>query len=187
MIPIVKCIRKPCFDIVFFFYMYNSLPLWRIMVKFKEGYLYHIKDEFFDFINDNRLMKNHENGHTRPTYFAFKEGDIFWFIPISSKVDKYQNIINKKIEKYGSCKTIMIRKILNKKSVILLQNAFPVLENYIDHIHIKNGVHTKVADALKKDIIENFNYMLYLKRKGNNLFFTDIDKIKKILLDEYKK
>lgn len=156
-------------------------------MKLKDGYLYHIKDEFFDLINDNKLMKNHEEGHSRPTYFAFEEDNIFWFIPISSKVAKYQDIVNKKIEKYGSCKTIMIRKVLNKKSVILLQNAFPVLEKYIDHIHVKNGVHAKVADTLKKDIMKNFNYMLYLKSKGNNLFFTDIDKMKKKLLEEYKK
>lgn len=69
-------------------------------MKLKDGYLYHIKDEFFDLINDNKLMKNHEEGHSRPTYFAFEEDNIFWFIPISSKVEKYQDIVNKKIEKY---------------------------------------------------------------------------------------
>ena len=26
-------------------------------------YIYHIKDEFFDKINDKSLMTNHENGH----------------------------------------------------------------------------------------------------------------------------
>ena len=32
----------------------------------------------------------------RPTYFTIKDKDILWFIPISSKVDKYQKIIDKK-------------------------------------------------------------------------------------------
>ncbi len=27
------------------------------------GYLYHIKDEFFEKINDGGLMINHEKGH----------------------------------------------------------------------------------------------------------------------------
>ena len=44
-------------------------------------------------------MSNHEHGKKRPTYFTIKDKDILWFIPLSSKVDKYQKIINKKIEK----------------------------------------------------------------------------------------
>lgn len=31
-------------------------------MKVKTGYIYHIKDEFFDKINDKGLMINHENG-----------------------------------------------------------------------------------------------------------------------------
>lgn len=155
-------------------------------MKVQTGYIYHIKDDFFDKINDNGLMINHENGKARPTYFTIKDKDILWFIPLSSKVAKYQPIIDKKIKKYGSCKSIMISEIANKKSVILLQNAFPTLEKYIDHLHTINGVPVRVADNLKNEILENFNSLLALKKQGTNLFFTDIDKIKKIMLDELK-
>ena len=34
------------------------------------GYLYHIKDEFFEKINAGGLMINHEKGHSRPSYLA---------------------------------------------------------------------------------------------------------------------
>lgn len=78
----------------------------------------------------------------------------------------------------------MIRKIANKDSVILLQNAFPILEKYIDHPHMLNGKPLKVVNVLKKEILENFKYMLISKKAGLNLFFTDIDKIKKIMLEE---
>ncbi len=155
-------------------------------MKVQTGYIYHIKDEFFDKINDGGLMINHENGRARPTYFTIKDKDILWFIPLSSKVSKYQPIIDKKIKKYGNCKSIMIREIANQKSVILLQNAFPTLEKYIDHPHTKNGVPVKVSDNLKNEILYNFNSLLALKKQGNNLFFPDIDKIKKIMLDELK-
>ena len=84
-------------------------------MKIETGYIYHIKDEFFDKITDKGLMINHENGRTRPTYFTIKDGDILWFIPLSSNISKYRPIIEKKINKYGSCKTIIIRKIANKE------------------------------------------------------------------------
>ena len=153
-------------------------------MKVQTGYIYHIKDEFFDKINDKGLMINHENGHARPTYFTIKDKDILWFIPLSSKVSKYQPIIDKKIKKYGSCKSIMIREIANKDSVILLQNAFPTLEEYIDHPHIIDGKPLKVIDTLKDEILDNFKYLLALKNQGTNLFFTDIDKIKEKLIEK---
>lgn len=153
-------------------------------MKIKTGYIYHIKDEFFDKINDKGLMINHENGKARPTYFTIKDKDILWFIPLSSKVDKYQKIIEKKIAKYGSCKSIMIGEIANKKSVILLQNAFPTLEKYIDHPHVVDGNPLKVIDTLKEEILSNFKYLMELKKSGRNLFFPDIDRIKEIMLEE---
>ena len=153
-------------------------------MKVQTGYIYHIKESFFKKVNDKSLMSNHENGHARPTYFTIKDKNILWFIPLSSKIDKYEKIINQKIKKYGSCRTIMIRKIANKDSAILLQNAFPILEKYIDHPHMLNGKPLKVVDVLKKEILDNFKYMLVSKKMGLNLFFTDIDKIKQIMLDE---
>ena len=80
----------------------------------------------------------------------------------------------------------MISEIANKKSVILLQNAFPTSEKYIDHLHTINGAPVRVADNLKDEILENFNSLLALKKQGTNLFFPDIDKIKEIMLDELK-
>ena len=31
-------------------------------MEVKEGYVYHIKDEYFEVVQDNTLMKNYENG-----------------------------------------------------------------------------------------------------------------------------
>lgn len=149
------------------------------------GYLYHIKDEFFDVIHDENLMTNHEQGRKRPTYFVFKDMDILWFIPLSSNVEKYQKIIDNKVKKYGRCDTILIRKILGEDSVILLQNAFPTLEKYLDHVHLlANGQPAKVIEPLKNEILEKFEYLLKLKSKGIDLFFADIDQIKNKLLEE---
>ena len=34
-------------------------------MKVQTGYLYHIKDEFFDIVDDDTLMTNHERGTKR--------------------------------------------------------------------------------------------------------------------------
>ncbi len=155
-------------------------------MKVQTGYLYHIIDEFFDIVNDDSLMTNHERGKKRPTYFTIKEKDILWFIPISSKVDKYQKIVDSKVKRYGFCNSIIIDEFLEKKQAILIQNAFPTLEKYIDHVHIVNGAPAKVPTLLQKRILNNFYSMLKIKENGINLFFTDIDKIKKQMIEELK-
>ncbi len=129
-------------------------------------------------------MQNHERGKKRPTYFTIKDNDILWFIPISSKVDKYRKIIDKKIKKYGFCNTIIIRRLANEDVAILLQNAFPTLEKYIDHLHTINGVPLKVPTDLQNEILDLFKNMIGLKQMGINLFFTDIDKLKAMMLKE---
>lgn len=150
----------------------------------KTGYLYHIKDEYFDVVNDDSLMQNHEKGKKRPTYFTIKDKDILWFIPISSKIDKYQKIIDKKVERYGICNTIIIRKIADSDAAILLQNAFPTLEKYIDHVYTVDGVPLSVPTDLQNEIKRLFKNMIGLKKRETNLFFTDIDALKQKILDE---
>lgn len=62
-----------------------------------------------------------------------------------------------------------------------MQNTFPTLEKYIDHPHTINGKPIKVIKSLEEEIIQKFEYMLKLKNNGINLFFADIDRIKRIL------
>ena len=47
-------------------------------MEVKTGYIYHIKDDYFTKVNDKGLMINHENGHSRPTYFTIKDDDILF-------------------------------------------------------------------------------------------------------------
>ena len=57
-------------------------------MQVKTGYIYHIKDKFFDVVNDDNLMTNHERGKKRPTYFTIKDGNILWFIPLNRKISE---------------------------------------------------------------------------------------------------
>ena len=156
-------------------------------MKILTGHLYHIKDEFFDRIKNGGLMINHENGHSRPAYLAIKDKDILWFIPLSSKIKKYKKIIDEKISKYGTCKTILIKKIADQEQVILIQNAFPTLEKYVKSEHIMQGKEIEILPYIQKEIIKDFKDILSLKRNGLNLFFTDIDRIKEIMEEELEK
>ena len=151
-------------------------------MKIETGYLYHIKDEFFDIINDKKIMINHDKGHSRPSYLAIRDNELLWFIPLSTKINKYRTIINQKISKYGICKTIMIREIAGKEQAILIQNAFPTIEKYIKGKHTIDGKYVRVSSSVQRKIISNFKYLLYLKKEGVNLFFTDMDRIKEIML-----
>ncbi len=153
-------------------------------MKIKTGYLYHIKDEYFDIVNDDNLMQNHERGKKRPTYFTIKDKNILWFIPISSKVHKYNKIIDQKVKRYGFCNTIIIRKIAGNDVAILIQNAFPTIEKYIDHVHTINGIPLSVPTDLQNEIENLFKNMIGLKNRGTDLFFADIDKLKEKMLNE---
>lgn len=66
----------------------------------------------------------------------------------------------------------------------MLQNAFPTLNKYVKSGHTIDGNMIKISSAVEREILDNFKYMLSLKYKGLNLFFTDIDYIKKLMLNE---
>ena len=156
-------------------------------IRIKTGYLYHIKDEYFNKINDKNLMQNHERGKKRPTYFTIKDGKILWFIPVSSKVDKYKKIVNNKIKKYGFCNTIIIEKLFNDESVILLQNAFPTLEKYIEQEYKKAGISIKVPKAVKEEIDKKTRDIFAFTNRGVIATFTNLPEFINDIKNEYKK
>ena len=65
-----------------------------------------------------------------------------------------------------------------------MQNAFPTLEKYIDHVHTVDGKPARVPEKLGKIILKNFKNLMKLHNRGVKVFFTDIDKLKEKMLDE---
>lgn len=45
-------------------------------MKVKTGYLYHIKDEYFDIANDGKLMTEHERGKKNYIFYNKRWGYI---------------------------------------------------------------------------------------------------------------
>ena len=132
------------------------------------GYFYFVKDDFFEIIDDPELMKNKENGIKRPCYFCFKskENDkIIWFVPVSTKVDKYKKIYENKIQKQ-----IKLGKT-------------PSIDTIIFGYVIKNKVAITLSNKLQNEIISKANKVLNLYNHGmKNIIFPDIDNILKQLL-----
>lgn len=157
-------------------------------MKIQLGHFYFIKDKFFEEIKDKELMVNKENGNMRPCYYCFKDNrnnDLYWFIPVSSKIEKYQAIYDKKFERYKRVDTLVFGYIYGRKSVFLIQNMFPVTVEYIKDEYIKQNKEVTVNDDLKRELNTKANRVLELVKAGNKkLVFPDIINIEKKLLEK---
>lgn len=152
------------------------------------GYVYHIKDSFFEKVNDSRLMKNKENGNQRPTYYAAVDGKtgLVWVVPMSSQIDKYKKIYDKQIEKYGKCNTVVLGKYCGNETAFLIQNMFPITNKYIDHIHTKNGNPVPVHTKIQKELNRNIEKVFQLMARGKNIVFPNVKRIEQLMLEELK-
>lgn len=153
-------------------------------MEIRQGYSYHIKDEFFAIVQDKYLMSNKENGNYRPHFYAIRDKKnqaLYWMIPISSQVQKYKVIIERKIRKYGKCNTIVIGKFAGKENAFLIQNTFPVITKFFDHIHTIENKPVTVHDELNRILSENLREVLALHNRGIHLIYTDIVKIKTMM------
>ncbi len=79
---------------------------------------YIIKDSFFEDMNDPYLKGNKKGN--RPHYYCFKENktELYWMIPLSSRIDKYKKIMNDRLNKGKSCDIIHIIKLDNGKESV---------------------------------------------------------------------
>lgn len=156
------------------------------------GCFYFIKDSFFEIIDAPELMQNKESGNKRPCYYCFrskKYDNIIWFIPISTKIEKYQKIYNNKIPKqiklgkHTSIYTIVFGNVANIYSVFLIQNMFPVTKEYIESQYIKNKVAVRLSNKLQTEIVYKANKVLNLYKHGmKNIIFPNIENILNQLL-----
>ena len=152
-----------------------------------EGYFYHVKDSFFILANDSMLMSNYENGGYRPHFFAIRDvdyPDIFWMVPVSSQYQKFSTLYQKMSAKYGRCTKIVLGKCAGKDAAFLIQNAFPITSNYFDHIHTSQGKPLTLHETTAKTIVNNLRNNLLLHERGVRIFFTDIDRIYQLMVEE---
>lgn len=147
------------------------------------GYAYHIKDSYFAFAKDPFLMQNKEEGKHRPTLYCVKDENIglYWMVPITSQYEKFSIIREKIVNSGKQCKGIVLGEYDSCKAAFLIQNMFPVTEEYIDHIHTKNGNPVPVKRELQKKIRKNVKSLLALNAKGIKVTFTDITRLETMM------
>ena len=152
----------------------------------ESGKFYFIKDEFFDIFRDYKLMKNKEDGNKRPWYFCFNDlenKEIIWFVPISSKVEKYKIIYENKKKVRKKVYNLVFGKVLGKEKAFLIQNIFPTTEKYIESKYQNKMQDVEITETLKKEIIETAKNIIKLAQKAMNIPFYDITEMKNILLE----
>lgn len=152
----------------------------------KERGFYIIKDKFFQDMNDPYLKGNKESN--RPHYYCFREEEtgLYWMIPLSSRIDKYKKIIDKKMKNGKPCDIIHIMRLDNgKESAFLIQDMFPITENYIEREYtIANNHLVVTSEHSAIEIEKKAKKVMNLLKKGIKITPTqpDIMKIIKQLM-----
>lgn len=157
-------------------------------MNIEPGQLYFVKDSFFKKIQDPYLKVNYISTK-RPHYYALKDKktSLLWLIPCSSKIDKFERILEKRAKYNRPTATIMIVNIQRTKTVLLLQDMFPISEKYLDSQYMKGGAPVTVSNPKKvAEIEKNAHRVIGLIRRGIKFTPTQPDalRIEKILLEE---
>lgn len=139
------------------------------------GKLYFVKDEFYEKFKDYGLLENKivKNGkeHNRPCCYLFKfendPEDIYWLIPVSSQIKKYEKQYNRSIEKYGICDNISFGYVLGEKCAFLPQNLFPTTKEYIKNIYIDKNTNKPIG--IPPDLMAELNAKARKKLRYNKM------------------
>lgn len=110
--------------------------------QMKKTGFYIIKDKFFEDMLDPYLKGN--KAGNRPHYYCFEDTNtgIYWMIPLSSRIDKYRRIIDKKEKAGKPCDILHIVKLDDsRESAFLIQDMFPITVEYIEREYTIAGNH----------------------------------------------
>ena len=146
------------------------------------GHFYFVKDAFYEALADCKLMANKGNDIERggrPCHYCFKEMNYYWMVPISSQIEKFHEIYNKKVEKRGYCDGIRFGYVNGNERAFLIQNCFPITEIYIDEEYKinNNSVSVTISEKFSKELNGLIRKVIRLYNKGINMPLTNLEKI----------
>lgn len=151
----------------------------------EEGKFYFIKDGYFELFKEYNLMQNKEDGNKRPCYFCFKDkddDDIMWFVPISTKYEKYEKIYQNKKKKRSKVYNFVFGEVVGKKAVFLIQNIFPVIEKFVQEKYKSAGIDVSISETIKKKVIAYSRQVIHMEDYGIKIAFNNIKEMKKLLI-----
>ena len=144
----------------------------------KTGF-YIIKDKFFEDMPDPYLKGN--KAGNRPHFYCFEESTtgIYWMIPLSSKVDKFKRIIEQKEKAGKPCDILHIVKLDDdRESVFLIQDMFPIAEEYIEREYTIAGNHLMLtSEHVAKEIEQKARKVVGMLKRGVKFMPTQPDVI----------
>ena len=146
----------------------------------KKSGFYVIKDKFFEDMEEPYL-KGNKSGN-RPHYYCFEEtcAGVYWMIPMSSKVDKYMKIIDKKVSVGKPCDILHIVKLPNdRETTFLIQDMFPITEAYIEREYRIAGNHMVLAsEHVIKEVEQKARKVVAMLKRGVKFTPTQPDVIR---------
>lgn len=119
------------------------------MENVKPNHFYHVSDQYFEQYNqhkDPEITQNKDG--RRPYYYAIKvknQKDLYFLIPLSSQIEKYEKIIENREKRGLPNDTIHIAKVAGSKSAFLLNKMIPVPAKYITSEKKYYGVPVKLV------------------------------------------
>lgn len=157
-------------------------------MEISTGNLYFVSNDFFTKVQDPYLKINYESTK-RPHYFALYDSqtNLYWLVPCSSKVEKFERLIQKKKEQHKPTDTIKIIKIFDRKTVLLFQDMFPIAAKYIDGQYIKGGQPVRIADPkLIQELEKTAHKIIGLLHRCVRFTPTqpDVIRIEKLMMEE---
>lgn len=136
--------------------------------QMKKTGFYIIKDKFFEDMADPYLKGN--KAENRPHYYCFEDTNtgIFWMIPLSRRVDKYKQIMEKKKSIGKPCDIIHIAKLDDsRESAFLIQDMFPIIEEYIEREYTIAGNHLMLtSEHTAREIEQKARKVMGMLKRG---------------------
>ena len=158
-----------------------------IEIGMKKTGFYIIKDQFFEEMSDPYLKGN--KAGNRPHYYCFEDAStwIYWMIPLSSRIDKYKSIMEKKAKAGKPCDIVHIVKLDDsRESAFLIQDMFPITEEYIEREYTIAGNHLMLtSEHTVNEIAQKARKVMGMLKRGIKFTPTQPDVL--TILEKLKK
>ncbi len=155
-----------------------------------KGEFYFLSDEYCDKFSNHGVMANKEVAadglHRRPCFYSIqdiKNPNIYWMVPISSRIDKYKSVLQQKLKRYSQYDGLEFGFVQGREAAFLLQNICPVTAKYVAEKYIdeKTGKSVSIPNDLKRKIDAKAKKIMNKYYDGVKIVITDLDYIFKEL------